>query len=348
MENIEENLSELKQNHKTSFFAYEYEKLVKQKQELEAMVGTNDGGDTSNEAGADDEMAKMAKEEMITLDAQILGIVEKIEQIIKEDEDADKYPSEVILEVRAGAGGEEAALFAQQLAEMYQKYAALQAWSTKLVDSSESPLGGFKQAAYEMRGREIYKYLRHETGVHRVQRVPATEKSGRIHTSTASVAILPMKKKSSFVINPADLDMEFSRSGGAGGQNVNKVETAVRLIHKPTGIDVRCTSERSQLKNKERALQILTAKLEQLKEEEEAKKYSKDRKDQIGTGDRSEKIRTYNFPQNRVTDHRIKESWYNIDGKDGIMDGYIDDIVQAILKAEESGGIGSAEGGDEE
>ena len=339
MENIEENLSELKQNHKTSFFAYEYEKLMKQKQELEAMVG---------DASADDEMAKMAKEEIITLDAQIDGIKEKIAQIMKEDEDADKYPSEVILEVRAGAGGEEAALFAQQLAEMYQKYAALQAWSTKLVDSSESPLGGFKQATYEMRGREIYKYLKHETGVHRVQRVPATEKSGRIHTSTASVAILPMKKKSTFVINPADLEMEFSRSGGAGGQNVNKVETAVRLIHKPTGVDVRCTSERSQLKNKERALQILTAKLEQLKEEEDAKKYSKDRKDQIGTGDRSEKIRTYNFPQNRVTDHRIKESWYNIDGKDGIMDGYIDDIVQAILKAEESGGIGSAEGGDEE
>lgn len=336
-----ENLDELKNNHKTSFFAYEYERLLKQKDEVNEMISS---AGTSG-AGDDLTMAELAKEELAIIDEQIKGIEEKIKQILKEDEDADKFPSEIILEVRAGAGGEEAALFAEQLAGMYQKYAAIKGWSTKLVDSSESSLGGFKQASYEMRGPEIYKYLRYETGVHRVQRVPATEKSGRIHTSTASVAILPIRKKTTIEINPADLDMEFSRSGGAGGQNVNKVETAVRLIHKPTGIDVRCTSERSQLKNKERAMQILTAKLEQLKEEEEAKKFSSERKEQIGTGDRSEKIRTYNFPQNRVTDHRIKESWHNIEGKDGIMQGYIDDIIQAVINA---GGGSSVSDSDDE
>ena len=181
--------------------------------------------------------------------------------------------------------------------------------------------------------------MRYETGVHRVQRVPSTEKNGRIHTSTATVAVLPIKKKVSFEINPADLEMEYSRSGGAGGQNVNKVETAVRLIHKPTGLDVRSTSERSQLANREKAMMILTAKIQAMKDEEEAKKYSADRKGQIGTGDRSEKIRTYNFPQDRVTDHRIKQSWSNIPA---IMRGELDRIIDTL----QAGTVGDAE--DEE
>ncbi len=336
MEEIQSQLDELKKNHKTSFFAYEFEKLQKQKEEVSLMLS-----DPAN--AADPSMADMAKEEIALLDEQIKGMVEKIQDIIKEDEEADMFPSEIILEVRAGAGGEEAALFASQLATMYQRYAATQGWSTKLVDSSETSIGGFKQASYEMRGHEIYKYLRYEMGVHRVQRIPATEKSGRIHTSTASIAILPMRKKVTLDIPPSDIEMELSRSGGAGGQNVNKVETAVRLIHKPTGIDVRCTSERSQLKNRERAMQILLAKLEQKKMEEEASKFAKDRKDQIGTGDRSEKIRTYNFPQDRVTDHRIKESWHNIEGKGGIMEGGIQPIIDALLRAEAGGGVGNAE-----
>ena len=169
--------------------------------------------------------------------------------------------------------------------------------------------------------------MRYETGVHRVQRVPATEKNGRVHTSTASVAILPIRKKVNFEINPTDIEMEYSRSGGKGGQNVNKVETAVRLVHKPTGIDVRSTNERSQLANKEKAMIILTAKLQQLKEEEEAKKYSSERKGQIGTGDRSEKIRTYNFPQDRITDHRVKKSWHNLPK---IMEGGIEPIIEDL------------------
>jgi peptide chain release factor 1 len=212
---------------------------------------------------------------------------------------------------------------------MYQKYAEHQGWRTRIIDD----------LTLEIMGTGAYDALRYETGVHRVQRVPLTEKSGRIHTSTASIAVLPIRDRSKIQINPADIEIEFSRSGGAGGQNVNKVETAVRLIHKPTGIDVRSSSERSQLANREKAMQILSAKLEQLHEEEEAKKHAAARKAQIGTGDRSEKIRTYNYLQDRVTDHRLKESWHNLPK---ILAGGIDGIVDALRAAEALGGVGEA------
>src|SRR3989338_6997791 len=215
----------------------------------------------------------------------------------KKNMETDEFPNEIVLEVRAGAGGDEASLFAWKLAHMYEKFAEAQGWQWKTNYESKSDLSGYKEASFEIKGKDAYRKLRYETGVHRVQRVPATEKNGRVHTSTASVAILPIRKKVNFEINPADLEMEYSRSGGKCGQNVNKVETAVRLIHKPTGIDVRSSNQRSQLANREKALSILTAKLAQMKEEEEAKKYAGERKGQIGTGDRSEKIRTYNFPQ---------------------------------------------------
>jgi peptide chain release factor 1 len=243
------------------------------------------------------------------------------------------------MEVGAGAGGDEASLFAWELANMYQRYGDERGWTSKIIEEAKSDVGGYKEASIEFKGKDVYKDLRYETGVHRVQRVPGTEKNGRIHTSTASVAVLPMRKKTTIEINPADLEMEYSRSGGAGGQNVNKVETAVRLIHKPTGIDVRSTSERSQLGNREKAMSILTAKLQQLKDEEDAKKYADNRKDQIGTADRSEKIRTYNFPQDRVTDHRIKQSWSNIPG---IMSGKIQKMIDALKE----GKVGDSE--DEE
>lgn len=249
---------------------------------------------------------------------------------IGHEKQEEAFPNEVILEVRAGAGGEEAALFAKELADMYTGYAALQGWGTHTLYASESSLGGYKEAAIELRGLGVYKKLRFETGVHRIQRVPETEKAGRVHTSTASVAILPIRKKTSVEIKPTDLEIETSRSGGAGGQNVNKVETAVRIIHKPTGIDVRSTSERNQLKNREKAMSILIAKLEAKKEEEEHAKYAGERKAQIGTADRSEKIRTYNIPQNRITDHRIKESWHNIEK---IMEGELEPIVEAMATA---------------
>lgn len=263
----------------------------------------------------DEESRKMLLEEM-----------EKIatEEDVAEDKD---FPNEVILEVRAGAGGEEAALFARKLAEMYALYANSQNWEAKILYSSQSSLSGYKEAALEIKGKGIFEKLRFETGVHRIQRVPETEKMGRVHTSTASVAILPVYKKARVEIKPSDLEIEFSRSGGAGGQNVNKVETAVRIIHKPTGIDVRSTAERSQLKNREKAMSILAAKLEMLKEEEAQKKHSLSRREQIGTADRSEKIRTYNVLQDRVTDHRIKKSWHNIEK---IFKGEIGPILSAL------------------
>jgi peptide chain release factor 1 len=235
----------------------------------------------------------------------------------KEKESSDGQPSSVVMELRAGAGGSEAAIFARDLKEMYQKYAEHRGWKTYILDD----------LTLEISGPDAYDALRYETGVHRVQRVPLTEKSGRIHTSTASVAVLPIRAKSKIEINPADIRMEFSRSGGAGGQNVNKVETAVRLVHTPTGIEVRSSSERSQQANREKAMQILSAKLEQLHEEKEAREHAAERKAQIGTGDRSEKIRTYNYLQDRVTDHRINKSWHNLPK---IMAGGIDDIIEEL------------------
>lgn len=284
---------------------------------------------------ADPSMRELAEQEVAQIAAQKEQLIGEIERIVRVDEAEAAFPNELVLEVRAGAGGDEAALFAEELANMYLRYVESQGWQWRTLDESRTSLGGYKEASYEVKGKGCYEQLRFETGVHRVQRIPATEKAGRIHTSTASVAILPVYKKTTVEINPADIDIEFSRAGGKGGQNVNKVETAVRLIHKPTGIDVRCTSERSQQANREKAMQILTSKLQVLHDEEEAKKRSSERKLQVGTGDRSEKIRTYNFPQDRVTDHRIKESWSNLEG---IMAGRITPILEALAAADAADG----------
>ena len=308
------NLEELKKDHKTSYFALEYERLLGEEKKVLDMVEQ------------DASLRDLADEEIQNIKFQKEAIERQLEEIMKADAEEEEFPNEVILEVRAGAGGDEASLFGIELVEMYERYCDNRGWNSKHLD----------EYTLEIKGKDVYKLLRFETGVHRVQRIPATEKNGRIHTSTASVAILPIRKKSKIEINPSDLDMEYSRSGGAGGQNVNKVETAVRLIHKPTGIDVRSTSERSQLGNREKAMSILVSKLQMLQDEEEAKKYSGDRKAQIGTADRSEKIRTYNFPQDRVTDHRIKQSWSNIPG---IMSGNLDKIIDAM----QAGVVGDAE-----
>jgi len=321
------DLEELKKNHKTSYFANEYERLLNEEKKVNEMVAT------------DESLRELAEEEIQNIKFQKDAIERQIEEMIKSEKEEEEFPNEIVLEVRAGAGGDEASLFAWQLAHMYERFAEEKKWSWKILDESSNEVGGYKEAAFEIRGKDVYKLLRYETGVHRVQRVPSTEKNGRIHTSTASVAVLPMRKKTTVIINPGDIEMEYSRSGGAGGQNVNKVETAVRLIHKPTGIDVRCTTERKQLANREKAMEILMSKLQLLKEEEDAKKYSGERKNQIGTADRSEKIRTYNFPQDRVTDHRIKQSWSNIPG---IMEGNITKIIEALS----AGVVGESE--DEE
>lgn len=325
------DLQKYKDNVKTSYLADHYQSLVREEENVRAMA-------------ADASMAELAADELHNLEVQKAEILKQMDDILKADEAEDEFPNEIIVEVRAGAGGDEAALFAEELAEMYEKYAAQQGWSFKKIEESRASVGGYKEASFEIRGQDVYKKLRFETGVHRVQRVPATEKMGRVHTSTASVAIMPMRKKVTVEINPGDIDIEFSRSGGAGGQNVNKVETAVRLIHKPTGIDVRSTSERSQLKNREKAMSILAAKLEMIAQEEAAKKLSADRKGQIGTADRSEKIRTYNILQDRITDHRVKQSWHNINQ---IFLGNLDPIIEAC-QAYDAGGEGGSASEDEE
>lgn len=310
--------SEFKTNHKTAYLAEEYERLDAEREE--AITAAH--GDPELLELADEDMARIARRQ-----GEILG---EIEQILAKDKEEASLPKAVVLEFRAGAGGDEASLFASELRDMYLKYAEGRGWKVRRVDD----------LTIEIDNAEAYEALQYETGVHRVQRVPLTEKNGRIHTSTASVAALPIRQKPVVEINPSDIDMEFTRSGGAGGQNVNKVETAVRLVHRPTGVDVRSSSERSQLANREKAMGILAAKLEAIAIEEEAKKHADLRSGQIGTADRSEKIRTYNFPQDRITDHRIKESWHNLPK---IMVGSIDPVIQALQTAAAGGGIGEAE-----
>jgi peptide chain release factor 1 len=298
------DLSKYKSNPRTQYLAEAFERLLKEEEELNLLA-------------SDQAMKALSEEELKTLSLQKDELLKQMDSLLKDEEREMEFPNEIILEVRAGAGGEEATLFARELAEMYTTYAKNNDWQVAQLD----------ELTYEIHGRGVYKKLRFETGVHRVQRVPATEKMGRVHTSTASVAILPVRKKTTIDIKPTDLEIETSRSGGAGGQNVNKVETAVRIIHKPTGIDVRSTAQRSQLKNREMAMSILIAKLEKKKEEEEAAKYAGERKSQIGTADRSEKIRTYNILQDRITDHRIRQNWHNIEK---ILGGGLDPILEAF------------------
>jgi len=316
------DISPYKENQKTSFLYSMYEKLVAEENALKTTA--------ENEP----ELKELAEEELRTLALRKDDLLRQMAEILAAEKEEEAHPREVILEVRAGAGGEEAALFAEKLATMYEKYAAGKNWSFKKIDESTSDLGGYKEASFEIKGSDVWEKLRFETGVHRIQRIPATEKSGRIHTSTASVAVLPVHTKHTVELNPADIEVTFSKAGGPGGQNVNKVETAVRILHKPTGLVVRSMTERSQLKNRERAFSVLQAKLEALQAETAAAKMSLDRKIQIGTGDRSEKIRTYNILQDRVTDHRIKESWHNIEG---IFLGDLDPIFDAIEKEEKRG-----------
>jgi len=272
----------------------------------------------------------LAEEYAKSDDARKKAIEEKLKTIFApQTSGAGGERNKAILEIRAGAGGDEAALFAADLFRMYQAYSAKKNWVFVILDESKNDLGGYKEIVAELRGKNVYDALRYESGVHRIQRVPATEKSGRIHTSTASIAILPFAEAKEVEIKESDLEVSFSRAGGPGGQNVNKVETAVRLLHKPTGIVVSARQERSQLANRERALEVLRAKLldEKIRKEEEAVR--KERKDQIGTGDRSEKIRTYNFLQNRVTDHRLNKNWHNIQN---IMAGNLDPIIESFRK----------------
>ncbi len=314
------NIEDYADNHKTAFLIPQYRQLLAQEEENKELM-------------EDADMKELAEAELESIAEQKAQIEEQILQIVKSDEEEKKFPNELVLEVRGGAGGDEAALFSMQLAEMYQKYAEAKGWQVMTLYTNTNDMGGYKEAAFEIKGKDCYKTLQYETGVHRVQRVPVTEKQGRIHTSTASVAIMPIYKHTTIELKDEDLEIEFSRSGGKGGQNVNKVETAVRLTHKETGITVRCTAERTQAKNREKAMGMLASQLQQRKDEQDAKERSEFRANQIGTGDRSEKIRTYNFPQDRITDHRIKQSW---SGMEGILNGDIGKILEAVAQASES------------
>jgi peptide chain release factor 1 len=314
------DIQKYKENPKTAYFAQELERLLAEEKEIQELV-TGDLGD-------------LAADDLKRIEDQKQALVAEIEKILDKEKLEEEFPNEAIMEIRAGVGGEEAALFAEELSHMYRAYAEAQGWQVRVLSESKTDLGGYKEVLLEIKGLEVYKRMRWETGVHRIQRIPATEKSGRVHTSTASVAILPIRKKHTIEINPGDIEMEFSRAGGAGGQNVNKVETAVRIVHKPTGLEARSQSERNQLGNREKAMAVLLAKLEQYEEEKAAAKLSQDRKSQIGTGDRSEKIRTYNVLQDRITDHRLKESWHNLPL---IFEGNLNPILDALASAGELG-----------
>ncbi len=311
-------LEDFKKNIKTSFLASQYEEILARIAETKKLMAE------------DSEMAELAADELADLETQSTNLFKQMEDILSADIEDEKSPKTIVLEIRAGAGGDEASLFAFQLAEMYERYIEKKNWAWTLVDESKNDLGGYKEVSIEIRGKGAYDDLRYESGVHRVQRIPVTEKQGRVHTSTVTVAIMPLFEAKKVDLNESDLEITTMRSGGKGGQNVNKVETAVRILHKPSGLMVRCTSERSQHKNKDKAMAILASKLQELEDEKRSQTHSGERKSQIGTGDRSEKIRTYNFPQDRLTDHRIKASFHNLEK---ILLGEIDPVIEAVKEA---------------
>ncbi|MGH2572019.1 MAG: peptide chain release factor 1 [Actinomycetota bacterium] len=287
----------------------------------------------------DPEMAAFLREEeaaaerrAATLDGQLQALM------VPKDPNDEK---DVVVEIRAGTGGQEAALFATDLFEMYRRYAERKRWKTDVLSSSPSELGGFKEIVLEVQGKGAYSRLKRESGVHRVQRVPVTESGGRIHTSTATVAVLPEAEEVEVHVDPDDLEIEVFRSSGPGGQSVNTTDSAVRVTHKPTGIVISVQEERSQRQNKEKAMRYLRARLLRLAQEEQHREEAAARKAQVGTGDRSEKIRTYNFPQNRVTDHRIGLSVHNLPQ---VLDGELDEFVNALLEAERRAQLAAGDG----
>lgn len=339
LENLYKHYEEVMQELSTDVAASDldrYKSLMKEQNDLEPIVKAykdyKAAEQLENDSLAiidtekDEDLLSMAREDLANAKKDKARLDEEIKiLLIPKDPMDDKN---IIVEIRQGAGGDEAALFAAEVYRMYMGYADSMGWKVELMDVNENGLGGFKEVIFMVNGKGAYSKFKYESGVHRVQRVPVTESSGRIHTSTITVAVMPEVDEVDVQINPADIEMEVYRSSGAGGQHVNKTSSAVRLIHKPSGIVVACQEERSQFQNKDKAMAMLRAKLYDIEQEKQHSKYASDKKSQIGTGDRSEKIRTYNFPQGRVTDHRIGLSLYNIDD---IMNGHINELIESII-----------------
>lgn len=294
----------------------EIEELKNRVQESKSMLGSKE----------DPELSSLAEAEISQLLEKQAASQKELESMLNQ-KDSPEGPKAVIVEIRAGAGGDEAAIFVADLFRIYSKYASLKGWQQRILDSRPSDINGFKEIIFELKNSEAFSKMKYESGVHRVQRIPITEKAGRIHTSTVSVAILARPSRAEIKIRPDEMKIDYYRSSGPGGQNVNKRETAVRITHLPSGIVVTSQTERNQLQNKENALSILEAKLLEKKEIEEMEKTGSNRNAQIGSAKRAEKIRTYNFPQDRITDHRIKKSFHNIEE---VMEGKMDPIIDAL------------------
>ena len=313
-------------------------KLLREKNDLEPIVeafhaynqAQQDMAD-AQELMTDPEMKELCQETYAAAKAQKEALAEKIQILLLPKDPNDE--KNVIMEIRGGVGGEESALFAHSLYRMYTMYAESKRWTVTLLNYNETELGGIKEADFEIQGAGAYSRLKFESGVHRVQRVPETESGGRVHTSTATVAVLPEMEQAEVDIRPEDIEMQVYRSSGAGGQHINKTSSAVRLIHKPSGIVVACQEERSQVQNREKCMQMLASKLYQIEQERIESAVTSERRSQVGTGMRNERIRTYNFPQGRVTDHRIGLTLYKIDS---IMDGALDELIDALVTADQA------------